>query len=169
MLAKEEPHDATGWSSVLLSPVSGTAIPMAEAPDPLFSSLALGDGAVILPTGGAICAPASGVVSMLAETKHAVLLDTDDGIEVLIHIGVDTVELGGTPFLAHVKQYDRVEAGQLLIEADLGLEIRDLSRNLQHLAGAETVVFDAVPRLEGGHRIRHEGRVDDRRLGRGCR
>ena len=119
MLAKEEPHDATGWSSVLLSPESGTAIPMAEAPDPLFSSIALGDGAVILPTGGAICAPASGVVSMLAETKHAFLLDTDDGIEVLIHIGVDTVELGGTPFLAHVKQYDRVEAGQLLIEADL--------------------------------------------------
>ena len=119
MVATEELHGAAGWSRVLLSPVSGTAVPMAEASDPLFSSLALGDGAVILPTSGAICAPASGVVSMLAETKHAVLLDTDDGIEVLIHIGVDTVELGGTPFVAHVKQYDRVEAGQLLIEADL--------------------------------------------------
>ena len=59
------------------------------------------------------------MVGMLFDTKHAIGLVTDDGIEILIHIGVDTVELGGAPFTAHVKQFDRVEAGQLLIEADL--------------------------------------------------
>ena len=68
------------------------------------------------PSGGAGPRSAAGVVAITVQDGEVI---RDDGIEVLVHIGVDTVELDGTPFLAHVKQYDRVEAGQLLIEADL--------------------------------------------------
>jgi len=115
--------DAVDAAGVLASPMNGQAVAMTDAPDPMFASLAMGNGAVVLPADGGVYSPVTGMVGMLFETKHAVGLVTDDGIEILIHIGVDTVELGGEPFTAHVKQGDRVEAGQLLIEADLaGIE-----------------------------------------------
>ncbi len=114
-----EKVDAIDEAGILASPMNGECVAMTDAPDPMFASLAVGNGAVVLPTDGAVYSPVSGMVGMLFDTKHAIGLVTDDGIEILIHIGVDTVELGGAPFTAHVKQFDRVEAGQLLIEADL--------------------------------------------------
>ena len=111
-----EAIDAPG---ILASPMTGEAVAMTDAPDPMFASLSMGNGAVVLPTEGGVYSPVSGMVGMLFDTKHAIGLMTDDGIEILIHIGVDTVELGGEPFTTHVAQFDRVEAGQLLIEADL--------------------------------------------------
>ena len=104
---------------VLASPMAGNVIEMKDAPDPMFASEAMGGGAVVEPTDGAVYSPCNGTVMMLFDTKHAVGLMSDDGIEILIHIGVDTVELGGEPFTAHIAQGDTVEAGQLLIEADL--------------------------------------------------
>ena len=71
------------------------------------------------PTSGEVYSPVSGTVSMLFDTKHAIGLVADDGTEVLIHIGVDTVELGGAPFTAHVATGDAVKAGDLLITSDL--------------------------------------------------
>ena len=79
----------------------------------------MGNGAVIFPTDGACYSPVDGTVTMIFDTKHAVGLVSNDGVEILIHIGVDTVELGGAPFTAHVAGGDTVKAGQLLIEADL--------------------------------------------------
>ncbi len=111
--------DAVAEAGVLASPMSGNAIAMTDAPDAVFASLAMGNGAVVEPTDGAVYSPVDGSVTMLFDTQHAVGLMSDDGIEVLIHIGVDTVELGGAPFTAHVAAGDRVKAGQLLIEADL--------------------------------------------------
>ena len=111
--------DAAAMAGVLASPMTGVAKPMADAPDPMFASLAMGGGAVVEPVNGAVYSPVNGTVMMLFDTKHAIGLVSDDGIEILIHIGVDTVELGGEPFTAHVAQGDTVEAGQLLIESDL--------------------------------------------------
>ena len=111
--------NATVLPGVLASPMSGNAIAMSDAPDPMFASGAMGGGAVVEPTNGAVYSPVNGSVMMLFDTKHAIGLVSDDGIEILIHIGVDTVELGGAPFTAHVAQGDTVEAGQLLIESDL--------------------------------------------------
>ena len=111
--------DAIAAAGTLASPMTGTAKAMADAPDAVFASGAMGNGAVVFPTDGAVYSPVNGTVSMLFDTKHAIGLVSDDGVEVLIHIGVDTVELGGAPFTAHVASGDAVKAGQLLIEADL--------------------------------------------------
>ena len=111
--------DAIAAAGTLASPMTGTAKAMADAPDAVFASGAMGNGAVVFPTDGAVYSPVNGTVSMLFDTKHAIGLVSDDGVEILIHIGVDTVELGGAPFTAHVASGDAVKAGDLLIEADL--------------------------------------------------
>ncbi len=108
---------ATG-ASVLRSPVSGRVIPLASVPDDTFASGLLGPGIALLPTEGVVTAPADGIVEVLTPTAHAVALTTDDGVEVLIHVGIDTVRLPQGTFTAHVTQGDRVTAGQPLITFD---------------------------------------------------
>lgn len=111
--------DAIDEANVLASPMTGNAKAMSDAPDAVFASLAMGNGAVVEPTAGEVYSPVSGTVTMLFDTKHAIGLAGNDGTEVLIHIGVDTVELEGKPFTAHVATGDAVKAGDLLITADL--------------------------------------------------
>ena len=111
--------DAIDEAGVLASPMTGNAIAMTDAPDAVFASLAMGNGAVVEPTAGEVYSPVTGMVTMLFDTKHAIGLVSNDGTEVLIHIGVDTVQLEGKPFEAHVAQGDQVKAGDLLITADL--------------------------------------------------
>ena len=111
--------DAVDQAGVLASPMTGNAKAMSDAPDAVFASLAMGNGAVVEPTAGEVYSPVTGTVTMLFDTKHAIGLAAADGTEVLIHIGVDTVELAGGPFTAHVAAGDAVKAGDLLITADL--------------------------------------------------
>ena len=111
-------------SSTLAAPMTGTVIAMEDVSDPIFASKAMGDGCAIEPVDGTLVSPASGTVSLVAETGHAVGLVSDAGAEILIHIGVDTVNLGGRPFSAHVKPGDRVRVGDLLMDVDLG-QIRE--------------------------------------------
>ncbi|ANP71026.1 beta-glucoside-specific PTS transporter subunit IIABC [Cryobacterium arcticum] len=114
--------DVTGSavaSANLRSPLSGEVIALSEVNDPVFSSGILGAGVAIRPTDGLVRAPISGVVTALLNSKHAIGIRGDDGVEVLVHIGIDTVQLAGGPFTTHVAVNDRVEAGQLVIEADL--------------------------------------------------
>lgn len=111
--------DAIAEAGVLASPMAGNVIAMADAPDAVFASLAMGNGAVVEPTAGECYSPVDGTVTMLFDTKHAIGLLSDDGTEILIHIGVDTVQLEGKPFEAHIAAGDKVKAGDLLITADL--------------------------------------------------
>ncbi|MBP3894145.1 MAG: PTS system trehalose-specific EIIBC component [Atopobiaceae bacterium] len=111
--------EAVDQAGTLAAVMDGTAISMIDAPDAVFASLAMGDGVVIEPSDGALYSPVSGTVTMLFDTKHAIGLLADDGAEILIHIGVDTVELEGKPFTAHCAQGDKVKAGDLLMEVDL--------------------------------------------------
>lgn len=113
------PSQGAPRAEVLLSPMTGTAIAMAEVPDPVFASEAMGTGAAVRPTEGRLYAPAAGTVTVLAETGHALGMTTDAGAEVLMHIGIDTVTLEGRPFTAHVAAGEHVEAGQLLMDVDL--------------------------------------------------
>ncbi|SDD02258.1 PTS system, beta-glucosides-specific IIC component [Terribacillus halophilus] len=106
-------------NDVIASPFQGSVVPLSEIKDEAFATGALGKGVAIIPSEGKLYAPASGVVSVLFPTKHAVGITTDNGAEILIHIGMDTVQLDGKFFEAQVKQGDRVEKGQLLIEFDL--------------------------------------------------
>lgn len=104
-----------------LSPMTGEFLSLDQVPDLTFSDRVLGDGVAVVPTEGVVVSPVDAEVSHLAETHHAVGLRSRDGVEFLIHIGIDTVQMKGEGFTPHVKQGDRVTAGQLLIEFDLDL------------------------------------------------
>lgn len=105
----------------ILAPLSGEVIPLSDVPDEVFSRRILGDGAAIRPTDGRLLSPVDGVIATIAETRHAIGFTTDDGLEVLVHVGLDTVQLGGEGFRLHVQPGDRIRAGDLVAEIDLEL------------------------------------------------
>lgn len=100
------------------APAEGTVIPLADFPDPVFSQEALGPGFGILPSGSAVTAPFNGTVTQVIDTLHAVGVTSDDGVELLIHIGVDTVDMGGKGFRALVKNDQKIYKGDTLITFD---------------------------------------------------
>ncbi|MFL6536150.1 MAG: PTS glucose transporter subunit IIA, partial [Pseudomonas sp.] len=102
----------------LLAPLSGVLMPLDSVPDPVFSSRVVGDGICIDPTSQTLCAPVSGVIGTLQDSAHAVSITADDGVQVLMHIGLDTVNLAGKGFTSRVEMGQRVEAGQPLIDFD---------------------------------------------------
>jgi len=101
------------------SPVKGTVLPLNEAKDEAFASGMLGKGVVIEPSEGKVVAPFDGTVTTLFPSLHAIGITGDNGVELLIHVGIDTVQLNGQGFKAHIKQGDRVTKGKLLIEFDI--------------------------------------------------
>jgi len=103
--------------AALTAPMNGEVVPLEQVADGVFSAGILGQGVAIRPTSGEVRAPITGTVESLL--GHAVGMRSDDGVEVLVHVGIDTVRLEGAPFVAHVAQGDRVVEGQLLLEADL--------------------------------------------------
>ncbi|NQP34098.1 PTS system trehalose-specific EIIBC component [Streptococcus suis] len=105
----------------LISPLTGEAKDLSQATDPVFSSGVMGKGMVIDPSEGQLFAPVDGEVSVLFPTFHAIGITTSTGIELLMHIGMDTVGLEGKGFTAHVKQGDKVKAGDLLIDFDIAV------------------------------------------------
>ena len=117
----EEPakEGADGQEKKVYAPINGEAIPSAQVDDPTFASEALGKGLAIIPSEGKVYAPFDGTVEMLFDTKHAVAVTSDDGVEVLIHVGVDTVNLKGEGYTAHTATGEKVKKGQLLLEFDM--------------------------------------------------
>lgn len=103
----------------LKSPLSGKVLPLSDVPDKVFSSGAMGKGLAIDPEKGELIAPADGEITTIFPTGHAVGLTTKDGIEILMHIGMDTVELEGQGFETFVKQGDQVKAGDLLVRFNI--------------------------------------------------
>lgn len=103
----------------LTSVANGRIITITKIPDKVFSQKILGDGFGVIPTNGDFFSPASGVVTDVTDTLHAYCITTDDGLEILVHIGIDTVELKGQGFTPLVKKGDRLAAGDALAHADL--------------------------------------------------
>ena len=101
------------------APLSGEAVAISEVPDPTFSSGAMGNGIAIKPTDGKVCSPVNGTVDMMFDTGHAVTLVSDNGIEILIHVGLETVGLEGKPFQVKVQNGQKVKKGDILMIADL--------------------------------------------------
>ena len=146
---KKETPAVTGTSEELFfAPAAGKVMPVTKSADEAFAAKAMGDGIAVDPADGTICAPCDGTVSMIFPTGHAVGLTTDQGTEVLIHVGIDTVKMDGDGFEALVKQGDRVTAGDVLIRADLD-KIRAAGYNPQtmmifpELENASVKVFEA--------------------------
>lgn len=102
----------------LVSPLDGQVKPLSQATDPVFSSGVMGQGVVIEPSQGELVSPVNGTVTVLFPTKHAVGIVSEEGVELLMHIGMDTVSLDGKGFEAHVAQGDKVVVGQQLISFD---------------------------------------------------
>ena len=102
-----------------MSPLTGEVIPLSEVKDEAFSSEAMGKGCAIIPTEGTVCAPFDGTIVGLLDSHHAVGMESENGIEILIHVGMDTVKLNGKHFVSHVEQGQKVKKGQLLLEFDI--------------------------------------------------
>ena len=105
----------------LRSPLSGVVVPLDRVPDQVFAGRMVGDGVAIDPSEGVVCAPCAGVVAALFSTCHALGIRTDEGVEILIHVGIDTVEMKGEGFSSAVQMGDRVVAGQELLRFDPAL------------------------------------------------
>ena len=126
--------------------MDGRAVALSEVPDEAFASGILGVGFAIEPSAGTVYAPLSGKVESITQTKHAYSILSDDGLDMLVHIGIDTVTLGGEGFFAMVREGDHVEAGEALARVDLDLlRARGLS--------TVTPVLVTNPDLLSAHRI----------------
>ncbi len=104
---------------VIGAPIEGEVCSLNEVNDPVFSDKILGDGVAIKPATGRVVAPVDGTVGVLFETKHAISLTSDQGAEILIHVGLDTVNLKGQFYQSFVTAGDKIKAGQLLLEFDI--------------------------------------------------
>lgn len=115
---KEAAAQEAASADVYVAPVTGEYLPLSEVSDPVFSQGVMGDGYAVNPTAGTIVAPVAGTIALIQDTLHAFMLRTDNGGEVLVHIGIDAVELGGEGFTKIASVGDKVEAGAPIIEVD---------------------------------------------------
>lgn len=114
-------NQQTTKKETIVSPANGQVIPLQDLKDAAFSSGALGKGVGLQPTSNQIVAPVDGTITVLFPTKHAIGITSQHGVELLIHVGIDTVQLNGEGFVAHVQQGDQVKKGQKLLDVDFAL------------------------------------------------
>lgn len=123
--AELEVASTTKEKIALTQPIEGTLVPLSEVNDEIFSNKVMGDGIAVIPSKGELRAPADGTVKMVFNTKHALGLELNNGSELLFHIGLDTVQLGGKHFTSHVEPGASVKTGELLISFDLDAIIEE--------------------------------------------
>lgn len=116
---KKYKKDDKKCSVKIYSPIEGEVVKLEDVNDEAFSSGILGRGIAIIPNIGKIVSPVNGIISMVFETNHAIAITSNEGVEILIHIGIDTVELKGRGFESHIKKGDLVKVGQLLMNVDI--------------------------------------------------
>ena len=114
----EETKTESAKTFKLVAPITGKSLPLSETPDPVFAQKMAGDGLAIEPTGDVIVAPADGELTLVFNTKHAFAITADNGVELLVHIGIETVSLNGEGFEQLVEQGTKVKAGDPIIKID---------------------------------------------------
>ena len=137
----------------VFAPATGRGVALADVPDPVFSGGVLGEGYGIWPDEGIIYAPVSGVISATTPTMHALGLTSKDGLEILIHVGVDTVEMRGDGFTSFVKQDEEVKAGQPLMSFDLKKIRAAKHPEVIIIAVTNTSELSGVPPVEPAEKI----------------
>lgn len=105
----------------IIAPISGKVVELTEVPDPVFSEKLMGEGIAIIPKDGLVVSPVDGEIIQIFDTKHALAIRSNNGIEIIIHIGLETVKLNGEGFELYVKEKQRVKAGDKLVYFDLDL------------------------------------------------
>lgn len=134
----------------LLAPANGQAIALSKTSDPIFSKGTMGDGFGLTPTDNTVLAPVSGTISMIAETKHAIGITTKDGLEVLVHMGVDTVGLKGEPFDVVIKNGQEVKAGDQIATMNIEMiKAKDLDTTIMTLITNSSMKLDGLDVTEG--------------------
>ncbi|MGF6550452.1 phosphoenolpyruvate--protein phosphotransferase [Paraburkholderia youngii] len=136
---------------VLLAPLTGPLVPLAKVPDPVFAGGMFGDGIGVDPLEGRLVAPCDGVVAHLARTGHAVTLESAEGAQILLHIGIDTVGLNGKGFAPMVAQGAKVRAGDVLIEFDQDQVALNAPSLVSVVAIANSDAFEIIERAPDGH------------------
>lgn len=134
----------------LLAPANGQVIALSKTSDPIFSKGTMGDGFGLTPTDNTVLAPVSGTISMIAETKHAIGITTKDGLEVLVHMGVDTVGLKGEPFDVVIKNGQEVKAGDQIATMNIEMiKAKDLDTTIMTLITNSSIKLDGLDVTEG--------------------
>lgn len=134
---------------VLVSPSTGEVVALSEVPDPTFAEKMMGDGVAVKPTEGIIVSPITGEVMQVFPTKHAVGLKTVNGVEILLHIGIETVNMQGEGFKAFVKEGDTVAAGDKLIEFDMNLVNEKAESTITPVIITNGDIVTKVDKVEG--------------------
>mgnify|MGYP004584417413 CR=1 FL=1 len=117
--SEEKVVESTTKDTAVHSPLSGRCVQLSEVSDPMFAEGMMGNGIAIIPQEGRVVSPVDGVISAIFDTKHAIGIKSNDGAEILIHVGIDTVNLKGKHFNAKVKAGDSIKKGDLLLEFDI--------------------------------------------------
>ncbi|KRL89809.1 glucose PTS transporter subunit IIA [Lactobacillus kalixensis] len=134
----------------LLAPANGEVLALSKTSDPIFSQGVMGQGFGLTPVDGNVVAPVSGKVSMVAETKHAIGINTEDGLEVLVHMGVDTVGLNGEPFEVKVETGQEIKAGDPIATMDLDkIKEKNLDTTIMTLVTNSAQKLDGLDLTEG--------------------
>ena len=105
-------------NNMVCSPIEGKIVDISEVPDPVFSGKMMGEGIAVIPEGNIICSPVNGHIAQIFKTKHAILLKSDDDLEIIIHIGLETVNLNGEGFEVLINEGEEVTIGKELIKVD---------------------------------------------------
>ncbi|TYS55440.1 PTS glucose transporter subunit IICBA [Sutcliffiella horikoshii] len=143
----------------VVMPMTGKLLPISEVPDKIFSQKMMGDGFAIEPTGGKVVSPVAGKIVNLFPTKHAIGIETADGREVLVHVGIDTVNLKGKGFESLVEQGDTVEQGQALLNVDLRIVSEEATSIITPIIFTNLAAGEAVKIKDGSVRVGEKGRI----------
>ncbi|KPB03698.1 glucose-specific PTS transporter subunit IIBC [Bacillus sp. CHD6a] len=146
----------------VVMPMTGKLLPISEVPDKIFSQKMMGDGFAIEPTDGKVVSPVAGKIVNLFPTKHAIGIETADGREVLVHVGIDTVNLKGKGFESLVEQGDTVEQGQALLNVDLRIVSEEATSIITPIIFTNLAAGEAVEIKDGSVRVGEKGRVEIR-------
>ena len=152
---KEENEPAPAGEEAIVAVSNGELVAIEDVPDPTFSQKMIGDGAAIKPIDGRVVSPVEGEILQVFPTKHAIGIRTAGGAEILIHIGLETVNMDGEGFTAHVKEGDKVKIGDLLVDYDLELVKEKASSTLIPIVitnheELESVTVETAGELQAG-------------------
>ena len=141
---------ARSLCQVLLAPFSGKTVELASVPDPVFAEKLTGDGLAIELSSDTVLAPCDGVISLFFDTKHAFAITTDDGIQILVHVGLDSIILNGEGLTALKKSGDRVKAGTPIIKVLKSNEIKNPQSEVDAVTGATLTSNGVSDMLQDG-------------------
>ena len=147
-------------SKGILSPTNGELLEITKVPDEVFSTKMMGDGFAIKSTDGIIVSPVDGKVGVIFETKHAVIIESKEGKEVLIHLGIDTVNLKGEGFEVFVNVGDEVKAGDKLVKMDLPFIEANAKSSISPVIFTNLESNESIKVIEGPVKAFESGRVE---------